>query len=297
MRVVHLNLNNFAPAITDEDFFPVEATDRCPTATGMCRVRLRVIPSLGGSRFMGGGAAMGRASSGRMRKRRTSMFPSTAIKEGNLYIRVGGGGQWKSCHFVLTKEQLNYYEDALSMKKLDQIHLLTPLDGTSKNSASDAGKRVKRKKKDGDSTSPEDGERLRTAKNKGGGDEAAFGLNERKTCYLAMSWDYENAQRSSPTEKTVDVVSRFRPWHDDVRQELEKKRLKTTILSEKEKKHSLLMFRKICQASGVLPTLRIDLYAGDGLRRTCNPYIIFNLEGGCSSNQENGEALVVGGVW
>ena len=81
-------------------------------------------------------------------------------------------------------------------------------------------------------------------------------------------------------------MEKFRPWHEHAKLSLEKKRLKTTVLSEKEKKHSLLMFRKICQASGVLPTLRIDLYAGDQLQRTCNPYVIFSVEGGSIDDED-----------
>ena len=297
--MVYLNLNDFPPAITDEEFFPVEATPRCPGATGMCRVRLRVVPSVGGSRFaigsgggVGGGGAGGmRDPSGRMRKRRTSMFPSTAIKEGNMYIRVGSSGEWKSRHFVLTKEQLNFYEDSHSMKKLDQIHLLTPIGS---DEGSSGVKRGKRKKKERDSSSGAgsgENERRRSSTNGDDASEVNLGLNDSKSCYLAMSWDYENAQRAAPTDKAIDVVQNFRPWHENVLEELEKKRLKTTVLSEKEKKTCLLMFRKICQASRLLPTLRIDLYAGDDLRRTCNPYVIFSIEGG-STSEEDGALII-----
>lgn len=55
--------------------------------------------------------------------------------------------------------------------------------------------------------------------------------------------------------------------------------MQMTVLSEKERKFSLIMFRKICNASGVLPTLRIDLYAGDQLKSTCNPYVVFQVKG------------------
>ena len=208
MGVVRLKLTDFAPAITDEDFFPVEPTDRCPGATGMCRVRLRIVPALG-SRMLGGGFGGGggnfpggggmRDGTGRARKRRTSMFPSTAIKEGSLYVRVGG--EWKSRHCVLTKEQLNFYEDSSSMKKLDQIHLLTPMGANDDPGDSSSGKKKsKNKNKEGRGNSP-----VRRDTMEGGG-AAALGLNETKTCYLAITWDYENAQRSTPTEKVREKL-------------------------------------------------------------------------------------------
>jgi hypothetical protein len=68
------------------------------------------------------------------------MFPSTAIKEGALYVRAkeggaagggdgssgGGGFVWKQRHVVITKEQFCLYEGAESMRKVDQWHLITP---------------------------------------------------------------------------------------------------------------------------------------------------------------------------
>lgn len=97
----------------------VKPSEKFPLATGMCLIRIRIDPVLG---------AKARSGGGRADKRRQSMFPSTAIKEGELYVKdKGSEGPWKQRHFVLTKEQLNYYEDATSMKKLDQVHLLTPL--------------------------------------------------------------------------------------------------------------------------------------------------------------------------
>ena len=194
MGVVRLKLTDFAPAITDEDFFPVESTDRCPSATGMCRVRLRVVPTLGSRTLAGGFGGGMRDGTGRMRKRRTSMFPSTAIKEGSLYVRIGG--EWKSRHCVLTKEQLNFYEDSSSMKKLDQIHLLTPMGANDDPGDSSSGKKKsKNRNKEGRGNSPVRRDTME------GGSAAALGLNETKTCYLAITWDYENAQRSTPTEK------------------------------------------------------------------------------------------------
>jgi hypothetical protein len=94
----------------------VQASEKYPLASGMCLIRIRMEPILGAK------------AGGRADRRRQSMFPSTAIKEGELFVKVKGSeGPWRQRHFVLTKEQLNYYEDATSMKKLDQVHLLTPL--------------------------------------------------------------------------------------------------------------------------------------------------------------------------
>jgi hypothetical protein len=93
------------------------------------------------------------------------------------------------------------------------------------------------------------------------------------------TWDYEGAHRETPDEKTMTVVENFRPWEEKSQAKAEQKRMQTTVLSEKERKHSLIMFRKICQASGVLPTLRIDLYAGDKLKSVCNPYVVFEVKG------------------
>jgi hypothetical protein len=93
------------------------------------------------------------------------------------------------------------------------------------------------------------------------------------------TWDYEGAHRENPDDKTMTVVENFRPWEEKSQAKAEQKRMQTTVLSEKERKHSLIMFRKICQASGVLPTLRIDLYAGDKLKSVCNPYVVFEVKG------------------
>ena len=100
------------------------------------------------------------------------------------------------CSFLFTKEQLNFYEDSSSMKKLDQIHLLTPMGANDDPGDSSSGKKKsKNRNKEGRGNSPVRRDTME------GGSAAALGLNETKTCYLAITWDYENAQRSTPTEK------------------------------------------------------------------------------------------------
>lgn len=233
--VVYVNVANLAPAIVVEENFPLEATDKCPGATGVLHLRLRTQPDM-----------LAKPRGVRMGKRRSSMFPSTAVKEGDLFVRrstaaldADGVPIFDRRHFVLTKEQLNFYVSATFMKKLDQVHLL------SEDIMGDGG------------------------------------------LTLATCWDYEDAVKgNSATDTTMKVLETFRPWEETSLALVSEKRNKTVVLSEKERKASLMMFRKICQASGVMPTLRIDLYAADGLKKVCNPYVIFSVVGQATQEQQ-----------